>query len=199
MALLLISLLLAHLLGDFVLQPKAWIRDKHLHKFRSLSYYKHLAVHAVLLVLAFRFDTTYLAAAILILFSHALIDVGKSSLEGKVSQLALFVFDQAAHVLVILFALSMYFPLAEWPIPAMEPGRAVGFILALVVVSQVSAVLMSKVMNSWQLEEDDKQDSLDRAGWYIGVLERCFVFGFILLPMVCDRSAHRGKIRFPLR
>lgn len=181
MALLLISLLLAHVLGDFMLQPKAWIRDKQLHKFRSLSLYKHISVHAALLVLAFRFDPTYLFSAILILLSHALIDIGKSYFEGKASPLFLFLFDQTAHVLAILLALSIHFPLSEWAFPPMEPGRVVGFLLALLIVSQVSAVLMSKVMNSWQLEEDDKRDSLDRAGWYIGILERCFVFVFILL------------------
>ena len=36
-------------------------------------------------------------------------------------------------------------------------------------------------MSNWSLEEDNSEDSLESAGKYIGILERLFVFGFILL------------------
>ena len=36
-------------------------------------------------------------------------------------------------------------------------------------------------MSKWILEEDKSEDSLENAGKYIGILERLFVFGFILL------------------
>jgi hypothetical protein len=40
---------------------------------------------------------------------------------------------------------------------------------------------MKIVMSKWVLEEDKSEDSLEHAGKYIGILERLFVFGFILL------------------
>lgn len=36
-------------------------------------------------------------------------------------------------------------------------------------------------MSTWDLAEDNADDSLKSAGKYIGVLERIFVFGFIIL------------------
>ena len=36
-------------------------------------------------------------------------------------------------------------------------------------------------MSYWKLEENTENDSLKNAGKYIGILERLFVFGFILL------------------
>jgi hypothetical protein len=40
---------------------------------------------------------------------------------------------------------------------------------------------MEIIMSNWSLEEDNSEDSLESAGKYIGILERLFVFGFILL------------------
>lgn len=36
---LFVKLFLAHLLGDFLLQPTAWVKDKEQHKHRSLYLY----------------------------------------------------------------------------------------------------------------------------------------------------------------
>ena len=36
-------------------------------------------------------------------------------------------------------------------------------------------------MNKWTFAEDNSDDSLKNAGKYIGILERLFVFGFIIL------------------
>jgi hypothetical protein len=54
-------------------------------------------------------------------------------------------------------------------------------ILALLMVTSVSSVVVKTVMSKWKLEEDKSEDSLESAGKYIGILERLFVFGFILL------------------
>jgi len=40
---------------------------------------------------------------------------------------------------------------------------------------------MKIIMSRWVLEEDKSEDSLESAGKYIGMLERLFVFAFILL------------------
>jgi len=45
----------------------------------------------------------------------------------------------------------------------------------------VSAIFMKMIMSNWTLNEDSSNDSLRNAGKYIGILERLFVFGFIVL------------------
>ena len=43
-----IQLLLAHLLGDFLFQPNAWVADKEVKKHRSKYLYIHIALHFAL-------------------------------------------------------------------------------------------------------------------------------------------------------
>lgn len=45
---LLVKLLLAHLLGDFVFQPDSWAKQKSKYKLLSGKLYLHFLVHAVL-------------------------------------------------------------------------------------------------------------------------------------------------------
>jgi hypothetical protein len=40
---------------------------------------------------------------------------------------------------------------------------------------------MKIIMSKWSLEENKTDVSLENAGKYIGILERLFVFGFIVL------------------
>ncbi|HEU0137872.1 MAG TPA: DUF3307 domain-containing protein, partial [Flavobacterium sp.] len=43
-----IKLLLAHLLGDFLLQPNSWVADKEQRKHRSIYLYLHTLLHGAL-------------------------------------------------------------------------------------------------------------------------------------------------------
>ncbi len=48
---LLIKLLLAHIIGDFFLQPKNWVKEKEKKKLQSPKLYFHIAIHFALLFL----------------------------------------------------------------------------------------------------------------------------------------------------
>jgi len=47
----LIKLILAHLLGDFVLQPSSWVAAKEAKKLKAYQLYLHLLVHGALTML----------------------------------------------------------------------------------------------------------------------------------------------------
>lgn len=47
----LIKLLIAHLIGDFFLQPKSWVEEKETSKLKSPKLYIHVAVHIALMFL----------------------------------------------------------------------------------------------------------------------------------------------------
>ncbi|MEF9478364.1 DUF3307 domain-containing protein [Chryseobacterium sp. 1B4] len=40
-----IKLILAHLLGDFTLQPNSWVADKENYKLKSKFLYLHVLIH----------------------------------------------------------------------------------------------------------------------------------------------------------
>lgn len=180
MIILALKLVLAHLLGDFAMQPGLWVRDKVRQKHRSPYLYAHIAVHAVLLLLLLQFNMKYWLGLILILVTHLLIDIAKLYLQEKTSSRSLFFLDQLAHFVVLGLVVNLYFPLAielDW----LFHPLSLLFITSIVLVTMVSAIVMRQVMGRWEFAEDKAEESLPNAGKYIGILERLFVFTFIVL------------------
>ena len=70
------NLILAHLLGDFILQPNSWVADKEKKKGRSIYLYLHVLIHIALTML-FLWDFNLWWIALIVGVSHLLIDVTK--------------------------------------------------------------------------------------------------------------------------
>src|SRR5690606_26606119 len=100
MSILVLNLILAHFIGDFVLQPPRWVEQKHLKKVASKYLYLHLGIHAVALLLLLRFE--HLGAIALIVGSHFLIDVVKLYLTDRRNYRWMFTLDQLLHLAVLL-------------------------------------------------------------------------------------------------
>lgn len=180
MSIFFLQLLLAHLLGDFIFQSQKMVERKKLHRHRGATFYLHLLIHLIVLLLALKFDFQYWIGIGVIVLSHGAIDLLKLSFEGKVSVGKAFLIDQIAHLLVLLVVAYTYFPFS-FSIDTIYDPKILLFLTALILVSYVAAILMKHLMGSWKVAEDKDQDSLPYAGKYIGILERLFVFGFILL------------------
>lgn len=45
---LLIKLLLAHIIGDFFLQPQKWVQEKEEKKLKSGKLYLHILIHIII-------------------------------------------------------------------------------------------------------------------------------------------------------
>lgn len=180
MIILIIKLLVAHIIGDFVLQPDSWVADKKVNKHKSKFLYLHGLVHFLSLLLLLQFDWTYWPYIIIIVVSHLVIDLIKLNLEGRINTKILFLTDQIFHFIVIGIVVYIIDPFTI-NLEKIYSKESLLFILALLLISFVSSIVMRMIMGKWNLEEDDSDDSLESAGKYIGVLERLFVFGFILL------------------
>jgi hypothetical protein len=92
----------------------------------------------------------------------------------------LFFLDQLVHLLVIAGVVHYYYPF-EIDLNGLGEAPTLLLISALLIVTTVSASGMKVIMGQWTLDEDDNSDSLPKAGYYIGMLERLFVFIFIVL------------------
>lgn len=73
----LLKLLLAHILGDFLLQPNSWGQARNKKKLPSKYLYYHLAVHAIILSIVLAFDIDYTLGFLVIILSHFSIDMLK--------------------------------------------------------------------------------------------------------------------------
>ncbi|MEN8815387.1 MAG: DUF3307 domain-containing protein [Nonlabens sp.] len=97
---LLIKLLIAHFLGDFVFQTNKFTKKKEKHKLASYHIYLHAAIHGILSwLLLYSIDYWYIA--LIIFITHLIIDAGKLYLTNRKNQRWLFTLDQLAHILVI--------------------------------------------------------------------------------------------------
>ncbi|NNE16725.1 MAG: DUF3307 domain-containing protein [Saprospiraceae bacterium] len=178
--LIFIKLLFAHLLGDFLFQPDSWVKEKNELKHKSKKLYYHIGVH-ILLMLIVLWDIKLLPIILLIALSHYLIDLGKLSIQNDKNARWIFTADQILHLIVLLFAAEKKSPFID-KIAIDIPIEQI-FILALciLIVTAVSAKVIKIMISKWTPETEDKdEDSLSNAGSYIGILERLFVFGFVI-------------------
>lgn len=173
------KLFLAHLIGDFLLQPNTWVLHKEERKAASKYLYFHVLIHfAVTLFLLW--DFSYWKIALVILVSHYAIDLLKLYVAPLFDNKSIpFFIDQALHI-IVLYCCAYFGNLWEHTQQIYETLDW-QLVTAIVFVSFPVAIIMSKLLEkmSVQLEMDHK--SLPNAGKYIGIIERLFVLIFIIL------------------
>lgn len=179
MIILTIKLLIAHIIGDFVLQPDSWVEDKKVNKHKSKFLYLHGLTHLISLLVLLQFNWSYWPYLITIVVSHLIIDLIKINLEGIINTRLLFIIDQILHIIIIGIVVYLNNPYTI-NLEKIYSKESLLFTLAVLLISFVSSIVMKMIMSKWSLEEDSPDDSLNSAGKYIGILERFFVFGFII-------------------
>lgn len=179
MSLVFTKLLLAHLIGDFVLQPKQWVIHKESNRVTSKYLYLHVLLHFAVTMLLL-WDFGYWKIALVITGSHYLIDLAKLYANPifKSKRIPFFI-DQLLHILV-LYGCAYYGNLWEHTLQLFG-ALDWNLVTAMVFVTFPAAIIMGKLLEqmSDQIELDHK--SLPNAGKYIGVIERLFVLTFIIL------------------
>lgn len=176
---LFIKLILAHFIGDFLLQPQKWVLHKEEHKHKSKYLYWHILVHFIAIITLLQFNTKYGLGILIIVVSHYIIDVIKLHLKPKMNSRILFGLDQLAHLIIIALVVNMYeaYPLN---IDLFFNSKFLLLITGIIGVTKVSSIIMKTIISKWYLKEDTNEESLENAGAYIGMLERLFVFAFIV-------------------
>ncbi|NOX18603.1 MAG: DUF3307 domain-containing protein [Chlorobi bacterium] len=177
---ILIKLILAHLTGDFLLQPKNWVEDKEQKKWSSSKLYLHALIHgALVLILLGNLRLWYLAVLIFII--HYFIDLLKATFQKEGNKIRWFISDQILHLLSLVILWIIFFePHVNftWIYQSKEWWL---YITAFFFLTVPSSVLLSVVLSNWTEKiKDDQSESLANAGKYIGILERLFVFVFIV-------------------
>ncbi len=176
---LLIKLLLAHIIGDFFLQPKKWVKDKERKKLKSPKLYLHILIHIVLL-LVILWDLSLWPVVLLIGVSHFIIDAIKLQIQKKKTKRLFFFIDQALHILVILIAYFMYTN-TEMDFKALFTEENLLLLTCFAFLTQPVSILMKTIFSKWDISKlTEGNESLKDAGKYIGILERILVFIFIV-------------------
>ena len=172
-----VKLLLAHLFGDFLLQPTSWVIHKEKKKHRSVYLYFHTLLHFVLawaLVGEIAFGWYALALAI----THGCIDFLKLHFQTQKTKRTWFSVDQILHLIVIVAITLIY---NNTPIDNTAFNNSFWIVFTgIILLTKPTSIIIKNIISIWTPENKTKDDSLQNAGNYIGILERLFVFCFIL-------------------
>lgn len=197
---LLLKLFLAHILGDFVFQPDTWVADKLEKKIKSPKLYLHILVHVVLTSLLLMGENFDIGIVFIIAITHYIIDLCKLYLQNEKNKRLLFGLDQLLHVLVLVTVSFDIHTLMNTIMETKVWNSSILLIASMVMITTVSSQVIKILISKWTPEnEDTDEDSLSNAGSYIGMLERLFVFGFVITgntPLVGFLLAAKSVFRF---
>lgn len=205
--LLLLRLITAHLFVDFLLQTDSGVTQRIEKKWISGWLYLHGGLAGIFAyIFAGLWKVIWLP--IIIFISHTLLD-GLKSKEKDTTQY--FLLDQLGHLLVIL---ACWILLVNGNLTNILTSLNSGIsninlwilIIAYILIIWPASILIGKITKPWQDEiKEISSQGLDKAGLWIGRLERILILTFVLSQhfeaigfLIAAKSILRfGEIRFP--
>lgn len=190
---LLLRLLTAHFLGDFVFQTRSLADGKEKNGLKSRHLYVHVLIIAVVTGIMV-WNTALWPLVLFIVLSHLAVDAAKKFIHYHES--TVFIADQLVHLAVILGA-WLYFThqsgeFIRLVVSFAHKPATWGVVLAYIVLTQPASVLITIVTSRWRGQINSSNgDSLEDAGKWIGILERVMTLTAIL-------SNHWGIVGFLL-
>lgn len=177
---LFVQLLLAHLIGDFVLQPNAWVANKMQHKHKSVYLYAHILLHGILAWL-FSWSWSFAGYALLLALLHGLIDLLKLYLQKPQTQRYWLLGDQLLH-LISIGAMVLLYEKTNLKLYTLDQ-RVWLYTTGVLFLTTPASIIIKNIISIWtpaQPNQPDEPTDLQNAGKYIGILERLFVYFFVV-------------------
>ncbi len=184
----LLKMLISHVLGDFVFQPKSWVEKRKTH-IKYLFY--HVGIHAVLLILFFINDLSNHWQTILFLVAaHLAIDSLKIGWEQRWpgSPIRIFLIDQVLHISSIF---AVYFFNDQTAFKTFAESISVNhvllYIIAILLIVFVTPITIRVFFSKWNKEtefDEKRKETLYDAGTIIGIIERAMIVAFVLLDFM---------------
>ncbi len=176
---LIIRLILAHLLADFLFQKKNWIEERVEKKWRAKSLYLHVAIVGML-TWAFSGNYQNIWIPVFIVITHYITDLWKSYSGNSLRN---FILDQIIHIVIIFIAWLLYLKI-EINIPyflqeLFTNQKIMAIITGYFFVIWPSGFLIAKITENWQNQISNT--GLNDAGKWIGIFERILILTFVLI------------------
>jgi hypothetical protein len=177
---LLLRLIVAHLLTDFVLQPSEWVKQKKQKKHLSLKLYFHVLIAGL---------TAYIFSGLwanwwlplVIMITHFFIDLWKLNRPDKI---VYFIIDQFLHILVIIVVwILLFYHMAAVQLYFVQLFQNTHLWLILtgyILVTWPLGIIIGMATEKWRLAAEVNKEGLLKAGVWIGIFERLLIFTFIL-------------------
>jgi hypothetical protein len=181
---LLLKILVAHFISDFILQPTNWAKEKDKKGIFSINFWKHIFIHVIVLCIVLWNFLDYWWLILIVISGHIIIDAAKPKL--KFNEPMIFITDQILHLTIIFFAwllfsnqLKLFY---QHLLIILDSKKFWGLVLSIVLLTFPASVLIGKL--TWKWNEELKTKGLADAGKWIGIIERLLIFIFIVLGKV---------------
>lgn len=181
---LLLQLIIAHIFTDFLFQTEKLVKNKNKYGASSPHLYIHALIAGFLSVL-FINQWAYWYVGVFIAVTHFFIDWWK--IETKKDNLKHFIIDQVAHFVIVLLAWlwigQQWENVWEQVQQAIVSPSFLIIIIAYLIVVYPVGFIIDKATKKWQNEIKESEyleEGLDKAGRYIGILERLLVLTFVI-------------------
>jgi magnesium-transporting ATPase (P-type) len=175
MEIALLKLLLAHILGDFFLQPNSWVAEKEKKKLKSDKLYLHIAIHIALIFIVFASLNVWKLALVIGLL-HGVIDALKLIFQNEKTKRIWFLIDQILHIAVIIICWKYYYN-ANINLSFLQNNQFWLFLLGGLFLTTPAAIFIRMIIAKWIPEK--ASTSLQDAGKFIGVIERLLIYLFV--------------------
>ncbi|MCC9073632.1 DUF3307 domain-containing protein [Flavobacterium sp. F-65] len=173
-----VKLFLAHLLGDFIFQPNSWVINKEIKKQKSIYLYMHAALHGILTWILVG-ELSFGWYALLLAITHGFIDFLKLHFQKTSTKRAWFIGDQIAHF-IVLIAIALLYNQQKIDLLGFNSHFWI-IVTGVLFLTKPTSICIKNLISIWTPENNNEADnSLANAGNYIGILERLFVFCFIM-------------------
>lgn len=182
MLIVLLKFLLAHIIGDFVLQSRTMVKRRTEHAGYLLV---HVLLHGVVLLAFFAQElSAYGVSIAFIVTAHLAIDSLKIWLENKYPRYPLLFFslDQLLHISVLVGVVFYSFGVPSLDTHVLSLEHIYLYVIAFLLICVVSPIILRIFFSKWQRElevNNKKKESLLDAGLMIGILERLLIVFFI--------------------
>lgn len=174
---LFLSLVLAHLVADFMLQTSKTCKDKKERHWKSPHHYVHALIVFGLAWLV-SWDICFWWAALIIGVVHLGLDMWKSYCEDKVTWFAL---DQVLHLLVIAGVAYDWTKCHDWSLPIGIELWYVAAAVALLVCWKPANIFIKLMLKHYSVNMPEEKESGFNAGALIGTIERWLILLFVCL------------------
>jgi hypothetical protein len=175
MEIALLKILLAHILGDFFLQPNSWVAEKERKKLKSDKLYLHIAIHIALIFVVFvSLEVWKIALVIGVL--HGIIDALKLTFQKVKTKRIWFFADQILHVIVIVFCWQYYYQ-ANINLDFLQNTQFWLFLIGALFLTTPAAIFIRVIIAKWIPTQ--ASSSLQDAGKFIGIIERLLIYLFV--------------------
>ena len=185
---ILVRLLIAHCVTDFLLQPGSWVEGKKSNVWRSKYLWYHgLLTGLVAWILLWNFSDWWLV--VIIASSHILVDGLKIQIGNKINkkgdyELFLFTTDQIIHIVIIVLIwlqlINGWEKMNSLLHRYLPDYRVLLVVLGYVLMTNPVGYFIQFTTKRW-VTELNMSDSLKDAGRWIGVLERVLIITFIFI------------------